>query len=161
HVGGAFRSANGGKADPDHGYTLRLHHRDHLFDLLAVKLDPALVAKFIETIRRTRGLFRRGHRRRVRIVGVVLRQFGVGRLVVWLGRIIGLAVGCGRLGLLLGASVLLLALLVGGFLFVLVGLLARGLAQRHAVVEAKHHDDDIGLLGRENASRRGGPIGGF
>src|SRR5262249_34750222 len=138
--------------------------RDHLLDLLRVKLDPAIVAEFIEAVRRARALLRRNGRRRLGVLGVVLRQFAVGRLVLLLGRV-GLAVGCLVvslviwLGIPFGAGVLLLAFLLGSLVaFVrLVGLLR--LAHRDAVVETEHHYDDVGLLGGEDALGGGGPIG--
>src|SRR5262249_22221497 len=141
-------------------HALGFDHRDHLLDLLRVELDPAVVAEFVEAVRGARGLLGRCHRWCLGIVGLV--QFGVDGLVLRLGRGVGLAVGW--LGIAFGAGVLLLALLVGG-LVALVGLVSfvrlLGLAHRDAVVEAEHHHDDVGFLGREDALGGRGPVGGI
>src|SRR5437899_8747088 len=53
---------------------------DHLVDFPGVELDPAFLAELIDAIRRTRALLRRGGRRRIVIVGGIVRgQFGVDR----------------------------------------------------------------------------------
>ena len=102
HVRGALGAADRGQADPEHRHALGLEDVGQLLDLLAVELDPALVAEFVEAVRVARGLLRRCDRRRVGVVGIVLRQVGVGRLVVRLGGgvgfgIAGLAPACLRL----------------------------------------------------------------
>ena len=142
------------------GTPLDFRTRDHLFDLLGVELDPAFLAKFIEAVRRARALLRRDDRRRVAVVGgVVRRQFGVDRLVVGLGGGIGRAIRL-RSGFARPAAPLARASFLSVFLSDwLVGFVGRRFAHRHAVVEPEHDDDGVGLLGGEDALGRGGPVG--
>ena len=151
------------------GTPLDFDDRNHLLDLLRVELDPAIVAEFIKAVRRTRRLFRRRGGRRIGIVGVVERQ----SVSVALSSGLASALPSG-----LASAVLSEDLLSAGFrkacrgrpfsgsscppiflVFVLVALFGRRLAQRHAVVDAEHDDDDIRIFGRENAFGCGGPVG--
>ena len=152
------------------GTPLDLEHADHLFDLLGVEFDPALVAEFVEAAARARALFRCGDLRRI-VFGRVV-QLGVssayrpglaasvlaavGRTFrLWLSprppawRPLGIC-----LGVRLGARVLLVVFLVGL-------LLGDRLADRHAIVDAEHDDDGVGLFVGEDALGGRGPIGGL
>jgi hypothetical protein len=155
----------GGQANPEHRHALGFQDADHLIDFPGVEFDPAFLAKLINAVWRARALVRRDRRRRIVVVGGIVRgQFGIDRLVLGLGGSIGCAsrfragFRLARLGLRLGFGVLLV------FVALFVGRLAvrffdHGLAQRHAVIEPEHHDDGVGLLGGENTPGRGGPIG--
>ena len=88
----ALGAAHRGQADPEHRHALGFQDGDHLLDLLAVELDPALVAEFVEAVRRSarssparRSAARRRRRHRPAAVGI-------GRLVVGLGGGVGRAV---------------------------------------------------------------------
>src|SRR5207253_10445670 len=126
-------------------------------DLLGVKFDPALVAKFVEPAAGARALLGVGTLRGVVVGRVVGRQFGVDRLVVALCRVsraFRLRLCVRRLGVRLAARVLLVFLLVGL-------LLGNRLADRHAIVEAEHDDDGVRLFGGEDGLGGRGPIGRF
>ena len=119
------------QADPEHRHALRFQDGDHLVDLLGVKLGPALVVERMHALRCTAALRRHDRRPVVIVIGGVRRPVGRrSRLVVRLG----------------------VRVLLVGFLF-------RGrFADRHAVVQAEHHDDGFRLLVGENFFGRRGPI---
>ena len=156
HVRRSLRTAYRGQADPHHRHAFGFQHRDHLFDLLAVELDPAFLAELIEAVRRARALFRRDRRRGIVGGGVIGRQFAVHRFVVGLGAGLGIRLrsvrGLGlRFGLGFGAGIFLVVLLVG--------FLGRRLVDRDAVVEPEHDNDGFRFLGGENGLGGGGPVG--
>src|SRR5262249_40586042 len=135
-------------------HTLGLQHGDHFVDLADVKLDPALLAKLVDAVRRTGALLRR---RSVGVVGLVLGQFTVGCLVV-------LRRGVGRIVLALWLRVRFTVRLVAGVPVVLlvgrlVGLFRGRLADGGAIVQAQHHHNDIGLFAGDDVARGSGPIG--
>src|SRR5258707_13586716 len=101
-------------------HALGFQDADHLVDFPGVEFDPAFLTKLIKAVRRARALLRRVGRRRIVVVGgIVRRQFGIDRLVLGLCD----SIGCtsrlrarfrvARLGLRLGFGVLLVALFVG------------------------------------------------
>src|ERR1700722_2141537 len=152
NIGGRPGAANRGQSDPQHWHALGFRDRDHLFDFLGVEFDPAILAEFINAVRRACAFLGRRHRRYIVIVGVV-RQFSVGRLVV---RLCGVGRAVAWLGIGLGAGVLLVGLFVRWFA---VGFLGRRLPHRGAVVESEHDDDGVGLLGGQDALGGRGPVG--
>ncbi len=90
HIRGRLGAAHRGQANPQHRHTPGFQDADHLVDLPGVEFDPAFLAKLIKAVRRARALLRRGDRRRIVVVGgIVRRQFGIDRLVLGL---------CGSIG---------------------------------------------------------------
>ena len=120
HIRRRLGAAHCGQANPQHRHTLGFHDADHLVDFPGVEFDPALLAKLVKAVRRARALLRRGGRRRIAVVGgIVRRQFGIDRFVVGLCGSIGCATRLragflvSRLGLRFGFGVLLVGLFVG------------------------------------------------
>src|ERR1019366_9194958 len=79
--GGRRRALQWAPPPTRHRHTLGLKHADHLFDLFFVELDPGFLAKLIEAVRRARAFLRYYDRRRITVVGgIVRRQFVIRRL---------------------------------------------------------------------------------
>src|SRR6185436_16100579 len=115
-----------------------------------VEFHPAFVAKFMETVRRTRALLLSCDRPRTIAVGsIVWRQFGI-RLgcAIWLRR----GFFGRRLAIGLGLGVLLVPRPSVGFI-------GRRLAECDAVIKPEHDDNGVRFFGGKNAPRGGGPIG--
>ena len=129
HVGRCLGAAHRGQPDPQHRHAPGLHDRDHLLDLPAVELAPAIIAE----IRHAAGCIPRT------ALGGGDRA-GIGNILI------GIVSGIGRLRGAVGTQ---LALLVG---------LVR-LANGDAVTEAQHHHDGVGLLGGQDGLGGGGPVG--